>query len=129
MSSFEVPEGSDFPLSNLPYGIFSPRPGDEPRVGVAIGDQILDLPGALGDESFRTGSLNAFMASGPDRWSEVRGEVSRLLADPEASGAAAHLHQQRAAQLHMPIEVADYVDFYASEHHATNMGHLFRPGS
>ncbi len=130
MSALEVPEGSDFPLSNLPYGVFSPSPGQPTRVGVAVGAQIIDLFSLFGDEVFSSSSLNAFMAEGPDRWSEVRHDLQERVSDEQAAERLApHLVPQSSAQMHLPIEVADYVDFYASEHHARNMGHLFRPGS
>ncbi len=124
-----VPDGSDFPIENLPYGVFTA--GGErltPRVGVAIGDQVLDLSGALGDDVFATGSLNAFMAQGRGAWSDTRRRITELLAEerhrPEIEP---HLVAMEDVRLHLPIEVADYVDFYASEHHARNVGSIFRP--
>jgi fumarylacetoacetase len=124
-----VPDGSPFPLQNLPYGVFTPA-GGEPRVGVAIGEQVLDLAAALGDDTFAHGSLNAFMAQGRARWQEVRAEIVRLLTDEaRRPDAEPHLHRLDAVELGMPFEPADYVDFYASEHHASNIGRMFRPGS
>ncbi|MDH6227796.1 fumarylacetoacetase [Streptomyces sp. MJP52] len=123
-----VPDGSPFPIQNLPYGVFTPKSGGAPRVGVAIGEQILDLAAALGDDVFARGSLNAFMAQGRTRWQRVRAETTRLLAD-EAHRAAVepHLYAQADVTLGMPFEPGDYVDFYASEHHASNIGRMFRP--
>ncbi len=130
MSALFVPPGSDFPAANLPYGVFSPGPGERPRVGVAIGEQVLDLSSFLGDEVFSSPSLNAFMAEGPSRWTEVRRQLTAAVTDDRATEElAAHLHPLGSVVMHLPVEVADYVDFYASEQHATNMGHLFRPGS
>jgi fumarylacetoacetase len=129
VSPFPVEEGAEFSTSNLPYGIFSPQPGEEPRVGVALGEAILDLASLLGEESFRDESLNVFMSQGPAVWSQVRGELTRLLEEASPEQLERHSSPRSSAEMHLPIEVADYVDFYASEHHATNMGHLFRPGS
>ena len=124
-----VPEGSHFPVQNLPYGVFAPS-GAEPRVGVAIGEQVLDLAAALHDEVFARPSLNAFMAQGRERWRQVRAAVTGLLTD-EARRAEVTpaLHRIDEVRLLLPFEVADYVDFYASEHHATNIGRMFRPDS
>ncbi|WP_034091669.1 fumarylacetoacetase [Streptacidiphilus albus] len=124
-----VPEGSHFPVQNLPYGVFAP-PGAEPRVGVAIGEHVLDLAAALDDDVFARPSLNAFMAQGRERWQQVRAAVTALLTD-EAHRAQVEpaLHRIAEVRLLLPFEVADYVDFYASEHHATNIGRMFRPDS
>ena len=97
------------------YGIFS-RPGKQPRVGFRRGDEVLDLSG-LGDV-FREPTLNAFMAQGQEAWAEARARVDE--------GAPVPLS---AVELHLPFEVADYVDFYSSLEHATNLGKLFRPGA
>ncbi|MBL3668025.1 fumarylacetoacetase [Streptomyces sp. M2CJ-2] len=125
-----VPDGSPFPIQNLPYGVFTPKSGGGARVGVAIGEQVLDLAAALGDDTFARGSLNAFMAQGRARWQQVRADITRLLTDATARPAVEpHLHALTDVGLGMPFEVADYVDFYASEHHAANIGRMFRPGS
>src|SRR4029079_17759137 len=89
-----------------------------PRVGVAVDDGVLDLAEHLGPE-WAVGSLNPFMAEGRKRWAEVPSQVRRLLARP--------LVPASDVTLHLPFEVADYVDFYASEQHATNLGRIFRP--
>ncbi|GAA2775745.1 fumarylacetoacetase [Saccharopolyspora taberi] len=124
-----VPAESDFPVQNLPYGVFEPA-GGAARVGVAIGEHVLDLAAALGDEVFARPSLNAFMAQGRRRWQEVRARITELLTDerhrPSAEPA---LHRLADVRLLMPFEVADYVDFYSSEHHAANIGRMFRPDS
>ncbi len=113
----------------LPYGVFS-RPGQAPRVGAAIGEQVLDVGAALpgGDvdpADFAQPSLNAFLARGPDAWAATRRDLQQLLTRPEA--LEPHLTPLDHVQLHLPIEVADYVDFYASEYHASNVGRIFRP--
>jgi fumarylacetoacetase len=114
-----------FGLDNLPYGVFSPA-GGAPRVGVRHGDDVVDLSVLLGDPAFATASLNAFMAQGRARWMQVREEVRELLA---GDVPAAAVHPVGEVRLHLPVDVADYVDFYASEHHASNLGRLFRPDS
>jgi fumarylacetoacetase len=124
-----VRTGSDFPIQNLPYGVFA-RSREQPRVGVAIGDRVLDLAAALGDPEFSRPSLNAFLAGGPPRWSAVRERITRLLTDPAHRAAVEpNLIPLRAVRLHLPFEVRDYVDFYAFEHHAANVGRILRPGS
>jgi fumarylacetoacetase len=97
------------------YGIFS-RPGEQPRVGFRRGDEVFDLSG-LGDV-FREPTLNAFMAQGQEAWAEARARVDE--------GEPVSLAE---VELHLPFEVADYVDFYSSLEHATNLGKLFRPGA
>jgi fumarylacetoacetase len=127
----ELPPDSPFGVANLPYGVFEavgePRAG--PRVGVRIGDSVLDLAAVLDDQAFGRPSLNAFMAQGRARWTAVRARITELLTDhryrPDVEPA---LHPLPGVRLHLPFEVGDYVDFYASEHHATNVGRLFRPG-
>ncbi|HVV08503.1 fumarylacetoacetase [Amycolatopsis sp.] len=119
----EIAEGSLFGPANLPYGVFS-SPGTAPRVGVRVGDSVLDLAVALGDEVFAAASLNPFMAQGYDRWVEVRRRVSELVGGEVPDNA---VHSLADVTLKLPIEVADYVDFYTSEHHASNLGRLFRP--
>jgi fumarylacetoacetase len=114
-----------FGLDNLPYGVFSPA-GGAPRVGVRLDDQVVDLSVLLDDPVFATGSLNAFMAQGRGRWAEVRERITEFLSTDVPDAA---LHPLGDVRLHLPIEVADYVDFYASEHHASNLGRLFRPDS
>lgn len=138
-------EGSDFPIQNLPFGVFRRRDGDEePRVGVAIGDAILDLV-ACHDEGWLTGpaerageacaapALNRLMALGRAHWVALRNQVSELLAgDSPAHRANPRLGDRLLvpmadAELFLPAEVGDYTDFYASVHHATNVGSMFRP--
>ncbi len=125
MTRIPIPEGSLFGTANLPYGVFSTG-GGSPRVGVRVGDHVLDLSVALGDEVFAQPSLNAFMAQGYQRWAEVRAAITDLVGGEVAAEAVVPVE---SVQLHLPFEVADYVDYYASEHHATNLGRLFRPGT
>ncbi|MDF5757765.1 fumarylacetoacetase [Spongiactinospora sp. TRM90649] len=113
---------SGFGTDHLPYGVFS-REGEAPRVGVRFGDQVLDLAAALGDEVFAAPSLNPFMARGRAAWGETRGRVRDLL----AAGSAEHLVPLTEVRMHLPVEVADYVDYYCSLEHASNMGRMFRP--
>lgn len=115
-------------MANLPFGVFSA--GDRPpRVGVRIGDSVLDLLPALGEEVFAEPSLNAFLAQGRARWSDVRARITELLTEPRHRATVEPaLHPLSGVRLHRPFEVGDYVDFYASENHATNVGRLFRPG-
>jgi len=138
-------ENSSFPIQNLPYGVFR-RSGSEEayRAGVAIGDQILDLPAAQAagafsgfDEATRTAahaacsgsSLNVLMALTPAAWSALRLALSRLLRTGSAhqSELAACLVPQAQAQYDVPAVIGDYTDFYTSIHHATTIGKLFRP--
>jgi fumarylacetoacetase len=121
----EIPDGSQYGLDNLPYGVFSVE-GGAPRVGVRAGDSVVDLAALLDDETFAAPSLNSFMAQGPARWAAVRAEIqSRLRRDVPAGT----LLPVAGVTLHLPWEVADYVDFYASEHHASNVGQILRPGA
>ncbi|MEJ7833598.1 MAG: fumarylacetoacetase [Nocardioides sp.] len=112
---------SGFGLDHLPYGVFSVA-GDERRVGVRFEDTVIDLASATGRPEFATPSLNAFMALGREVWRQTRDEVAALA---QAGDAPAYPLDQVA--LHLPFEVADYVDFYASLDHATNVGRIFRP--
>ena len=118
-------------MANLPYGVFSAgdRNPKAPRVGVRIGDSVLDLLPALGDQVFAEPSLNAFLAQGRARWSDVRARITELVTEPRHRATVEPaLHPLSEVRLHRPFEVGDYVDFYASENHATNVGRLFRPG-
>ncbi len=138
-SFIPVDPSSDFPIQNLPYGVFSAR-GLAPRVGVAIGDTVLDLWELEQDGRFAFGeigvfsqpSLNAFMALGPKMWAKTRARISELLRhdhpelrDNEELRKLA-LVPMRDVRLHMPITVAGYTDFYSSKEHATNVGVMFR---
>ncbi|WP_369206657.1 fumarylacetoacetase [Streptomyces sp. PU-14G] len=124
-----------FGPDNLPYGLFStPDAPGHRRLGVRFGDDVLDLGavaaafGSAHTEVLRAPSLNALMAAGRPVWQAVRAEVRAWLTDEtHRETAARHLLPLDGVRLHLPFEVADYVDFYASEHHATNVGRIFRP--
>ena len=132
-------EASDFTIQNLPFGVFRPR-GDShrARVGVAIGDQILDVDlcrklGLLGGvaadaaSACRMSSLNALMGLGPNSWSALRGALSQLLSagDRRAETTARALVPMTGAEMLMPAAIGDYTDFFCSLHHATNAGAMF----
>lgn len=129
-----IPPDSDFPLENLPFGVFRTSPDADPRVGVAIGDHILDLYAVhragilrLPSDDHALGSLNLLLAFG---LAPVRRRVSELLTDGnEELDAVADrgLVEAPAVEMMLPVEVGDFVDFYTSEHHATNVGRMFRP--
>lgn len=125
MSTISIPEGSLFGLDNLPYGVFS-TPGAGPRVGVRVADSVIDLAAALGDAVFARPSLNDFMAQGRARWDEVRRRVTELAAGDVPDDC---VHPVASVTMHRPFDVADYVDFYASENHASNLGRILRPNS
>nr|WP_295770732.1 fumarylacetoacetase [Rhodoferax sp.] len=132
---------TDFPIQNLPFGVFRHYGSAEPfRVGVAIGDQILDLSVAQAKSIF-TGdadlaaqaccapTLNAYMALGSHAWSALRLALSRALREGYAlqSALSTCLVAQADAEFAVPAEIGDYTDFYTSVHHATNIGKLLRP--
>jgi fumarylacetoacetase len=130
MTWLELPPGSLFGPANLPYGVFEAdgHHGGR-RVGVRVGDSVLDLAAVLDDPVLSGPSLNAFMAQGPARWRAVRARITDLLTDRRARrDVEPALRPLSGVRLHLPFEVGDYVDFYASENHATNVGRLFRPG-
>jgi fumarylacetoacetase len=109
-----------------PYGIFS-TVGSGPRVGVRAGDFVLDLHAALGDESFLAPTLNGFMARGPQAWAATAAAVAELLGSGGAGLGPAALVPIAEVTLHLPIEVADFVDFYSGLEHAMNAGRILRP--
>lgn len=128
---------ADFPIQNLPLGIFSPT-GGGPRGGIAIGDAILDLPGIApllegearaAAEAAAADSLNALFALGAPARRALRGQVSALLAvgSPAQAAVAAQLNAAAKCTLHLPARIGDYTDFFAGIHHATNAGRQFRP--
>jgi len=127
MTWVDVADGSDFPIENLPYGVFS-TVDSGPRVGVAIGNRVLDLSrvNVPYEADFAEPTLNAFMSRGRPAWDAVRARLVELLTDP-AHRNAVEPHLMEEVTLHLPFEVADFVDFYASEHHASNVGRIFRP--
>ncbi len=129
-----MPKNSDFSIYNLPFGIFSVG-GDEPKVGIAIGEQIVDLSALanLGlleiDASyFKKSTLNDFISLGKKITNKVRLDVQRLLSI-ENSPVKNHLEVfilQKNVKMHLPVHVGDYTDFYSSIEHATNVGKMFR---
>jgi len=123
---------SDFPLENLPFGVF--RAGRQMHIGVAIGDRILDLAacftdGLLQEEAVTHATLNELASRGRDATRALRARVTELLIDgaPERHRAARNLLPRREAEMLLPFSTRDYTDFYASIHHATNVGSMFRP--
>ncbi len=144
-----VDPASDFPIQNLPYGVFSRGRGssqDRPRVGVAIGDRVLDLAvlaaeglldEATGDPAavFRAGTIDAFLARGRATWQATRRRLSELLTHGnrellDRPGVADRALAPLAdVDLRLPFTIGDYVDFYSSVEHATNLGRMFRPDS
>jgi len=134
---FAVPEESLFGLGNLPYGVFS-TPGGPRRLGVAYGDHVLDAgaaaraTGAAGELAglLEAPALNPLLAAGRPAWRQARAAVTTwLTAEEHRAAVAPCLVPRGEVELHLPFEVADYVDFYASEHHAANLGRIFRPGA
>jgi fumarylacetoacetase len=125
--------GSDFPVQNLPLGIFSEAKGLR-RPGVAIGDYILDLPAVadLLDEEWRDDLsqpiLNAWLSRGPEAHRAMRARLSEILTDDRyRDDVEMHLIGQSEVRMHVPCLIGDYTDFYVGIHHATNVGRQFRP--
>ncbi len=141
-SFVEVPGDAHFPIQNLPYGVFSTPAHPAPRAGVAIGDYVLDLAvleraGLLaaapeGRRVFDRARLNDFMALGPATWTKTRARLSELLRrdNPQLRDDARlrrrALVPMTQAELHLPVEIPGYTDFYSSKGHATNVGTMFR---
>ncbi|KXX67920.1 fumarylacetoacetase [Flammeovirga sp. SJP92] len=132
-----VPNNSQFPIQNLPYGIFSTSTKSK-RAGIAIGEQILDLVevaqlghfDAFIDEAvtlFSNAILNPFMSLGKEVHKKVRSTVFELLKEGNTSLEGKNvLVAQNEASLHLPVQIGDYTDFYSSEEHAVNVGTMFR---
>ncbi|OPF95542.1 fumarylacetoacetase [Rhodopseudomonas palustris] len=138
-SFVDVKPESDFPIQNLPYGVVSTADDPAPRVGVAIGDFVLDLAALqaaklldLPEDVFTQSSINAFMALGPNVWRRTRARINALLRhdNPElrdhAELRAKALLPMSQVKLHLPLRVAGFTDFYSSKEHATNVGTMFR---
>jgi fumarylacetoacetase len=130
-------------IDNLPFGVFRPSAGLTPRIGVAIGDAVLDLSvlvdrgllngRKLGNgDSLRQSTLNAFMALGPTAWREARGRLTQLLRADESTlrddsaVRKAAFHRRARVEMLLPAAIGDYTDFYSSREHATNVGVMFR---
>lgn len=134
---------TDFPLANLPYGVFRHAHGT--RIGVAIGDQILDLRACATEslleplqseivDACTAGVLNTLMSLGSGAWSALRRRITQLLSADGAGEEAMRRVQSTLvpmseAEMQLPAQIGDYTDFYASIHHATRVGKLFRPDS
>jgi fumarylacetoacetase len=142
-SFIEVSPFSHFPVQNLPYAVFRPKAGGSLRIGVAIGEFVLDLAAihdaglfnstsVAGGGVFNQPSLNAFMALGRPAWRDVRTQIQHLLSadvptlrdNPTLRDAA--FFRQNDVELQLPAQIGDFTDFYASREHATNVGIIFR---
>jgi fumarylacetoacetase len=131
--------GTDFPIQNLPFGVFRPAPGQAPRVGVAIGDQIVDVAASgtafdgLAAEAAKAcsaASLNPLMSLGSQTWSALRLALSRALSTQDSDESIArHFTAMAQAEILLPVAVPNFTDFFASVFHATNAGRMFRPDS
>uniref|UniRef100_A0A1I8AWT1 Fumarylacetoacetase n=1 Tax=Meloidogyne hapla TaxID=6305 RepID=A0A1I8AWT1_MELHA len=143
LSTFiEVNSNSHFTIYNLPYGVFSTNDNEKKRIGVAIGDEILDLSvichlfdGLLlskNQDVFKEESLNSFMGLGRPAWIEARQTIQSILSTnnsvlkDDATLRKRALVNRRTSTMHLPAQIGDYTDFYSSIHHATNVGTMFR---
>jgi len=141
-SFVNVPENSDFPIQNLPFGIFNTADDATKRIGVALGESVIDLAALaelgylneLGMDTtvFTSSSLNAMMGYGKSGTRVLRDRIAHLFdaTNQELQGQAEHLKQvilpQEECTLYLPVEIGDYTDFYSSREHATNVGTMFR---
>ena len=130
-----VPAQHPFGLHTLPYGVFTDQVDSPPRVGVAVGDAILDLTKATRDllpehaALFGSGSLDGLLIAGRQTWTTVRETLTRWLTDDRHAEALAPLLLPASeVTMRLPFTVADYVDFYSCEQHAANVGRILRPG-
>lgn len=138
----KVPENSDFPIQNLPYGVFKLK-NKKPRIGVAIGDYVLDLAFLykkgyldnlyINNNVFKSSSLNKFIALGKSYHTITRARISELLnynngelRDKKSDVEKALIPQNKVSML-LPVQVPNYTDFYSSLEHASNVGKMFRP--
>ena len=138
VESANVPD-CDFPIQNLPYGVFRRARSAEPfRIGIAIGSEILDLGAAQSAGALQAAVphscttaavLNELMAAGPQAWASLRLAVSRALRKGSTyqRELKSALLSQRDAEYTLPVRIGDYTDFYTSIYHATAVGRLFRP--
>lgn len=129
---------AEFPLQNLPFGVFRHEKDSNPRLGVAIGNEVLDLASAANllpaaaVDACKQPALNALLARGPSTWTALRARLSELLgADscpaPLRAQVQRCLLRQQSVEMLLPASIGNYTDFYASLDHATNVGRLFRP--
>src|SRR5438309_625112 len=144
MKSFiDVEPDSDFPVENLPFGVFSPASGGSPRIGVAIGEWVLDLSvleasGHFRFPEFKTQAvfssevLNPFLALGRPAWRKARETIQHLLANEtatlrdDAGLRDRAFHRRNKVTMHLPARIGDYTDFYSSYHNAHNVGTMLR---
>jgi fumarylacetoacetase len=131
--------GNDFPVQNLPFGVFKKSPTGLRHAGIGIGDQIVDITAARNEglfsglaeeaaEACSDETLNRFLALGRLHWSEFRRQLSVLLTDPVRREKVERcLVPMSDVEMQVPVAVGDYSDFYASIYHATNVGSMFRP--
>lgn len=126
-----LPTDHPFGVHNLPYGVFAHE--DRARVGARLGDHVIDLcslPRAPFADEWAQPTLDAFLALGRGAWTEARSWLTGLLTDAaEHPTVTERLVPLGSVVMLLPFTVGDYVDFYASEHHATNVGRIFRPDS
>jgi len=136
-SWLDLPPEHPFGVATLPYGVFVTGSA-APRVGVRIGEHVLDVAAVAAADgrvpelatAFGAPTLNPLLSLGRPAWQRARAWLTELLTQPShRATVTAHLISLDQVRLVLPIEVADYVDFYASEHHATNVGRIFRPDS
>ena len=142
----EIDKKSDFPIQNIPFGVYSPKIGGDLHVATAIGDYVLDLAyldeagffidtEIEGTEVFHEPTLNAFMSLGQKAWKEARLVISRLLRQEPSNGDLRDnddlkkmaLISMNEVEMQLPVDIGDYTDFYSSKEHATNVGKMFRP--
>ena len=142
-SFIDVPKDSHFPIHNLPFGVFRPSAGLKPRIGVAIGDAVLDLSVLVdrglfngrtvgNGDALREPNLNPLMGLGRKAWREARNRLTHLLSADEpalrddAGARQAAFHPMSRVEMLLPAVIGDYTDFYSSREHATNVGVMFR---
>ena len=139
----EVGENSDFPIQNIPFGIYCPKGGGDLHVATAIGDYVLDLAclddaGLFSDteiegtEVFHEPTLNAFMSMGRKAWKDTRKRISELLSEGNSTLrddkqlCKLALIPMKDTEMQLPVDIGDYTDFYSSREHASNVGTIFR---
>ena len=140
-SFIDIPADSHFPLENLPFGVFQPRGQSKARVGVALGDFVVDLSALDGKGFFKESlsapvfgqdALNDFLALGRPAWVGVRKTLQSLLSaeNPtirdDSALRAQVLHKRNEVEMRLPVRIGDYTDFYSSYHHAHNVGTMLR---
>ena len=142
-SWIETDENSDFPIQNIPFGIYCPKGGGDLHVATAIGDYVLDLAclddaGLFsgteieGTEVFHEPTLNAFMSMGRKAWKDTRKRISELLSEGNSTLqddkqlCKLALIPMKDTEMQLPVDIGDYTDFYSSREHASNVGTIFR---